>query len=190
MPVPIEELLTPRLSIGLYRGFDGFGLDPHSERQADASTLIQLWVFAGKIGVPACQNDCIEGIEMWRQNSGIIQTGDIKWVYENMKGNEGKGKGERELSGVKKLLIDQCAWKLDGGWIAGEEMESEESFPRLALRDLVGEMRLLLNAGVNTSYDEPPFSRLEWRKKLYWVPSKREHMRGVKEDWDSGKTSV
>lgn len=28
----------------LYLGFAGFGLNQHSERQIDASTLIQLWV--------------------------------------------------------------------------------------------------------------------------------------------------
>jgi hypothetical protein len=44
----------------LYHGFSGFGLtrplSPDVE-QFDAATLIQLWVFAGRIGVPQCQND-------------------------------------------------------------------------------------------------------------------------------------
>lgn len=100
---------------------------------------------------------------MWRQNSGTIQTAELGWVYENTKEYK---QGDCKL---RKLMVDQCAWLLDGSWIAGEEMSSEQSFPRLALLDLVGEMRLLLNSGVNPTRDQPPFSTLERRKNLYWI---------------------
>ena len=147
----------------MYRGFDGFGLDPYSDRQIDASTLIQLWVFAGKVGVPACQNDCIEGIEMWRQNSGIVQTEELSWVYENTK------EYTLDQCKLKKLLIDQCAWKLDGDWVTSGELSTEEQFPRMAMVDMMAQMRHLLTSGAYT-LGGPPFARLEWRRSLYWLP--------------------
>jgi len=159
----------------LYRGYDSFGLDGVSEIQVDATTLIQLWVFAGKVGAPVCQNHCIEGIESWRQNSDIIQTSALGWVYENIKGSLSECR-------LKRLLIDQCAWKIDAQWIMSENMNSEESLPRDVLRDIVGAMRLMLNSGVDTTMD-PPFIRPEWRKKLYWVPVDDRRVREVFEEW-------
>jgi hypothetical protein len=64
----------------LYKGFSSFGLDGVSKNQVDATLLMKLWCFAGRIGVPLCQNHCIEGIEMWRVNSRTIQTSALGWV--------------------------------------------------------------------------------------------------------------
>lgn len=100
---------------------------------------------------------------MWRQNSGTIQTAELGWVYKNTKDYK---PGDCKL---KKLLIDQCAWKLDGDWVASGELNAEESFPRLALVDTLAQMRLLVNGG-GDKLREPPFARLEWRRKLYWMP--------------------
>lgn len=100
---------------------------------------------------------------MWRQNLNIIQTSALAWVYENTKEYK---RGECKL---KKLLIDQCAWKLDGSWIASNEMDAEASFPRSALLDVMAQMRSLLNSSAKI-LGGAPFARLDWRRKLYWMP--------------------
>jgi hypothetical protein len=146
----------------LYHGYPGFGLFHPLENHPvfDAVTLIQLWVFAGRIGVPECQNHCIEGIEWWRMTSNIIQTSMLGWVYENTQEYD---EGE---CGLRALLIDQCAWKLDGKWLLGEleGTKNEEQFPRQALVDLVSRMRVVLNEHV-----PPPFLNSELRKEAYWM---------------------
>lgn len=146
----------------LYHGYPGLGLFHHLDDHAsfDAATLIQLWVFAGRIGVPECQNHCIEGIEWWRMTSNIIQTSMLGWVYEKTK------EYDKEECGLRSLLIDQCSWKLDGKWLLGEVegTKNEEQFPRQALVDLVSRMRVVLNEQVR-----PPFFHSELRKEAYWI---------------------
>ena len=127
----------------LYNGFEGFGLgddQPVGTRTVDCQTLIELWVFAGRAGVPQCQNACIEGIEMWRLQTGIIQTLNLAWIYENTKDYED------EKCGLKKLLIDQCTWSLDLTSITNETTDDE--MPRVALVDMLTRMRKLMNDGV------------------------------------------
>ena len=146
----------------LYHGYAGFGLylSLHDHPTIDAATLIQLWVFAGRIGVPECQNHCIEGIEWWRMTTNIIQTSMLSWIYENTLEYE-----EQECE-LRLLLIDQCAWKLDGNWLLGtiDGKSNEEQFPRRALLDLVSRMRVVLNEHVVA-----PFFNSEMRKKAYWI---------------------
>jgi hypothetical protein len=146
----------------LYHGYCGFGLflpvDEHPH--FGPVTLIQLWVFAGRIGVPECQNHCIEGIEWWRMTTNIIQTSMLGWVYENTM------EYDEQDCPLRLLLIDQCAWKLDGNWLLGE-MEgksNEEQFPRRALVDLVSRMRVVLNENI-----VGPFFNSEMRKEAYWI---------------------
>ena len=146
----------------LYHGYPGFGLfHPLSDHVSfDAVTLIQLWVFAGRIGVLECQNHCIEGIEWWRMTSNIIQTSMLAWIYENTE------EYHNEDCGLRSLLIDQCAWKLDGKWLLSDRdgVQNEEQFPREALVDLVSRMRVILNEDVR-----PPFLYSETRKNSYWI---------------------
>jgi hypothetical protein len=145
----------------LYKGFAGFGINRATQMHYDALTLIKLWVLAGKLGVPACQNNCIEGIELLRLKTNSIQPTALGWVYENTKEYQGECK-------LKKLLIDQCAWVLNGNWILSSGLLGEVQVPRQALVDILGRMRLMLTAGVKPT-DEPPFARLDWRKRLYWI---------------------
>jgi hypothetical protein len=146
----------------LYHGYAGFGLHlPLASHAAfDATTLIQLWVFAGRIGVRECQNHCIEGIEWWRMTTNIIHTAMLRWVYDN---TEDYAEGE---CGLRALLIDQCAWKLDGTWLVAEVkgVKNHEQFPRQALVDMVSRMRVILNEHV-----PPPFENSEMRQEAYWV---------------------
>ena len=146
----------------LYHGYTGLGLfhplDSHPS--FDAVTLIQLWVFADRIGVPECQNHCIEGIEWWRMTTNIIQTSMLAWIYENTE------EYDKDDCGLRSLLIDQCAWKLDGHWLLSDMagVKNEEQFPRQALVDLVSRMRVVLNENVR-----PPFAYSELRWLKYWV---------------------
>jgi hypothetical protein len=146
----------------LYHDYQGFGLyhplDDHPS--FDAVTLIQLWVFAGRIGVPECQNHCIEGIEWWRMTSNIIQTSMLFWVWENTE------EYDEEECGLRSLLIDQCAWKLDGKWLRSnvDGIKNEKQFPRQAFVELVSRMRVMLNERIR-----PPFVHSELRKEAYWI---------------------
>lgn len=141
----------------LYHGFAGFHLFPASLNPLGPTSLIQLYVFAGKAGIPALQNDCIEGIEWWRRQTGTAQLGDIAWVYEYTTAS----------SKLRKLLIDQCAWTVDRNW--GAE-DAEGDFPRAALVDLLREMHLLFRSNARFGIDKAPFSSLEWRQIRYWEP--------------------
>jgi len=120
----------------------------------DCQTLIELWVFAGRAGVPQCQNACIEGIEMWRLQTGIIQTLNLAWIYENTKDYED------EKCGLKKLLIDQCTWSLDLTSITNETTDDE--MPRVALVDMLTRMRTLMNDRVGNI--GKPFENAATRK--------------------------
>lgn len=137
----------------LYNGASGFGLVPSKEDKITATTLIRLWVFAGKVGVPECQNDCLEAIEWWRQESRHAQVEDVVWVYEHTEtGNK-----------LRKLLRDQCIWLLGGGGAA------EDTFPKEILLDLLEGIRSLWKGeGGNTG--TLPFSREEYRKAEYHLP--------------------
>lgn len=162
----------------LYHGYLGFGLhhplDKLDHEFFDDATLIQLWVFAGRIGVPECQNDCIEGIEWWRTMTNIIQTSMLNWVYENTE--EYFQEGE---CGLRALLIDQCAWKLDGNWLLAEldGKKNEEQFPRQALVDLVSRMRVVLNERVL-----PPFAYSQLRRGTYWIQVEEKRVCELLED--------
>ena len=159
----------------LYHGYAGFGLNGVADKQMDAVTLIQLWVFAGRIGVPECQNHCIEGIEWWRQTSNIIQTSMLRWVYDNTM------EYVPQKCPLRSLLIDQCAWKLDGTWLLSEidGRKNEEQFPREALVDLVSRMRVVLNEGM-----APPFLNSECRKRAYWIEVEEKRVAEVLERTD------
>ena len=84
----------------------------------------------------------------------------LGWIYDN---TDGYDEGECAL---RSLLIDQCAWKLDGKWFLGEVegTKNEEQFPRQALVDLVSRMRVVL-----TDHVRPPFLNSELRKEEYWI---------------------
>jgi hypothetical protein len=127
-----------------------------------SSDLIKLWVFAGKIGVPACQNHCIEGIELLRRQTNTINTAMLGWVYDN---THGMPSGDK----LKTLLLDQCSWKLDGMWVLAGGLGDELGVPREALVHLLGRVMVMMQSDVKVVIDEPPFAKLEWRKHFYWI---------------------
>lgn len=139
----------------LYNGYAGFGLndEPTNNHQVDCGTLIELWVFAGRAGVPACQNACIEGIEMWRQNCSTIHTSALAYVFANTTDYD------KNDCGLKQLLVDQCAWMIDMEWI---ESVGEDQFPRVAMVAVIRRIRELLNTGAD--HRKRPFESLEMRK--------------------------
>jgi hypothetical protein len=63
-------------------------------------------------------------------------------------------------------------------------MNSEESLPCDALRDVVGQMREMLDTGVNTMRATPPFASLKGRKKLYWELVEEKSVEEVLGDWN------
>lgn len=80
---------------------------PPPNSHISAETLVHLWVLAGRLGVPACQNECIVALEMARRESSVIETGALDWVYENT------GEYDEGACGLRNLLVEQCAWLLD-----------------------------------------------------------------------------
>jgi hypothetical protein len=84
------------------------------------------------------------------------------WVYENTQ-DFLYDDGDCPL---RLLLIDQCAWKLDGNRLLNEMdgKKNENQFPRQALVDLVGRMRIILNELIF-----PPFLNSEMRRAEYWI---------------------
>ncbi|RFU34976.1 hypothetical protein B7463_g1429, partial [Scytalidium lignicola] len=100
-----------------------------------AETFIQLWVFAGKLGTAGLQNDCIEGIELWRARTrGAVQTHWLGWIYEHTSGD----------CGLRRLLIDQCVWELPAAWFR----MNNEQFPDEALVDLTARLLEVVNSGL------------------------------------------
>lgn len=146
----------------LYNGFAGFTFDKFAHMKYSSTELTKLWVFAGKIGVSACQNHCIEGIELLRYQTNTINTGILGWVYENTKGMQF---GEK----LRTLLIDHCSWKLDGMWILAGGFGSENEVPREAVIHILGRVMVLVQSKANVMVDLPPFTRVEWRKRFYWI---------------------
>jgi hypothetical protein len=140
----------------LYLGRGKF--EPKDEIMAD-QTLIGLWVLAGRLGIPSCQNDCIAAIEDNRKRHRTIATSMLGWVYNNTR-NYGRGK-----CGLKNLLIDQCALTLDEKWLV-EGMKQRgfaEQFPIECLVDIIARMRVLLKeAGLGISLIISPTSRRYW----------------------------
>ncbi|KAE9373536.1 hypothetical protein N431DRAFT_337944 [Stipitochalara longipes BDJ] len=102
--------------------------------------LIRLWVFAGRLGVPSCQNDCIAAIENNRKRSRTISTSMIGWVYRNTKDYA------KNQCGLRNMLIDQCALALDEKSLLEEMQEPgfTEHFPMECLFDIIARMRILL----------------------------------------------
>lgn len=146
----------------LYNGFAGFTFDKSTHMKYSSTELVKLWVFAGKIGVPACQNHCIEGIELLRYQTNTINTRMIGWVYENTKGMQFADK-------LTTLLIDHCCWKLDGMWILAGGFGNELEVPREAVIHILGRVMALTQSDVNIMHHSPPFESLEWRKRFYWI---------------------
>lgn len=108
-----EIVLPPEVGDWGKKTFDAFiewlynlggGIFPAPCSSIDAKTLMDLWILAGRLGVPSCQNDCVIAIEMERrQNEDNFgdPTETIARVYENTKDYpEGK-------CGLWNLLIDQ-----------------------------------------------------------------------------------
>jgi hypothetical protein len=125
--------------------------------------LIELWVLAGRLGVPGCQNDCILAIERERKKTNVIETAMIRWVYENTR------EYKRGGCGLRNLLIDQCAWVLDEKWLLGtlEGKANAGQFPRECLIDIVARLRVLLREGIKGS--EPLVDIEERKGGNYWV---------------------
>jgi hypothetical protein len=119
-----------------------------------------LWVLAGRLGIPSCQNDCIIAIEDNRKRNRTIATSMLGWIYNNTRDYL------RNRCGLKNLLIDQCALTLDENWLV-EGMEQHgfaEQFPYESLVDIIARMRLLLrDAGLGEgSLIISPTSRRYW----------------------------
>lgn len=147
----------------LYKGFLGFTSGNNfAHMKYTSGELIRLWVFAGHIGVPACQNDCIEGITLLHHQTNTVNTGMIGWIYENARGMKHEDK-------LKRLLLDQCVWKIDGMLILAGGLGDEKCVPREALIHLFGRVMAMMQANVQVTTEQPPFALLEWRKSLYWI---------------------
>jgi len=118
----------------LYLGYEKL------EQMDDQRVLIRLWVLAGRLGIPSCQNDCISAIEHNRKRSRTISTSMIGWVYANT-ANYGKNK-----CGLRNMLIDQCALALDERSLLFEMQEPgfTEYFPKECFLDMVARLRVLL----------------------------------------------
>lgn len=54
-----------------------------SNMKIDARSAAKLWILAGRLGVPACQNALIVALEHLRKKSGITQTAMLRWIYQN-----------------------------------------------------------------------------------------------------------
>lgn len=165
IPLPAEAGDTRKEAFGafvewLYCGRQAVFPPPNSG--TTAATLIELWVLAGRLGVPACQNECIVGIERLRRETMVIETHTLTWVYENTK-DYAKGK-----CGLRNLLVDQCAWILDDDWIGGEDEGSENAdlFSREALVDMILTMKRMFS---KTMGWKPDFLYIPERRGEYWV---------------------
>jgi hypothetical protein len=146
----------------LYRAFPG-QMFPPPDLNIDAPTLIELWVLAGRLGVPGCQNDCILAIEREREKTNVIETAMIRWAYENTR------EYKRGCCGLRNLLVDQCAWVLDEKWLLGtlDGTANARQFPRECLVDIVARLRVLLREGIK---GPEPLRDIEERKGgNYWV---------------------
>ncbi|KAL3423349.1 hypothetical protein PVAG01_05096 [Phlyctema vagabunda] len=134
--------------------YNGIQFLDHPENVAPI--LIQLWVFAERVHVPTCQNACIEGIERRRQETGIIETAMLGWVYSNTPLDR--------PSALKSLLIDQCVWKLDPQWLLSFDLQ----FPRDALLDIAVRMRSIFHYP-SLAVGKCPFDTVLGRKDRYWA---------------------
>lgn len=146
----------------LYKGFAGFTFDGYGHMKYHSSDIIKLWVFAGKVGIPACQNHCIEAIQLLHGQTGEINTGMLRWVYENTD-------GMRHNEKLKRLLIDHCTWGLPGMWILNGGLGDDLGVPREAVIHILGRVLFMAQSSVNILEAAPPFHILEWRKALYWI---------------------
>jgi hypothetical protein len=123
--------------------------------------LIRLWVLAGRVGIPSCQNDCIAAIEVNRKLNRTINTSMLWWVYNNTR-EYGKTQ-----CGLKNLLIDQCALALDEKWLLEgiEQPGFVEQFPLECLFDIIARMRVLLRES-SIGEGSPAISPTSRR---YWI---------------------
>lgn len=154
----------------LYNRFAGFTLDGATHMKYSSTDLIKLWVFAGKTGAAACQNHCIEGIDLIGTQTGAVGTAMIGWVYENTKGMQSQDK-------LKRLLLDHCAWKLDLMWIVAGGLSDESTMPREALVHLLALAMTMMGSNHTPMTALAPFEQLEWRKAYYWIED------DVRENW-------
>lgn len=126
--------------------------------QFPAEVFVQLWVFAGRVGPPALQNDCIEGIERWRAASRMVQTGWLGWIYEHTRGD----------CGLRRLLIDQCIWEIPSvEWFRA----NSDDFPDEALVDLAARLLDVVGSAGYLLWADCPFLMAKARvRNYYWIP--------------------
>ncbi|KAG9242152.1 hypothetical protein BJ878DRAFT_187390 [Calycina marina] len=139
---PVRHEVIAAFVEWLYNGFDGFGIDqvkPPGMYPITERTLVELWVFAGRAGVPACQNACIEGLEQYRQETGVIAWEGFDYIYDNTK------EYKNENNGLKKLVIDQCAWNIDMRVV---DTMTEQEFPRAARFDIAERLQQVTVPGM------------------------------------------
>lgn len=120
----------------LYNGLDGWDLHAEKGRaEHDIGVVAKLWVFAQKLQVQKCMDDCIKCIALLLRASpadgisGILKI--LAWVYDNTE----------KQSELRCFLIDQCARFLDPELVLNGGLDR---VPRMALLDLVGRLRGLL----------------------------------------------
>lgn len=161
----IEEQVLDVFMSWLYHGFSLF-----NSGVVSAEILIQLWVFAARIGCANCQNDCIEGIEQCRVRDGIIQTTWISWIYRHTLGH----------CGLRRLLVDQCAWNLSTEYFLWHPLVFP---PQFLLDVLVATRRCLMGAAPTADHGAwealggPPFGGNRARRTTYWVCDDTEGLR-------------
>ena len=157
----VKRAVFASFIVWLYRAFPGEEFPP-PDVTMETATLIKLWVLAGRLGVPSCQNDCIVAIERRRQKTNVIETAMIRWAYENTRDYP------RGTCGLRNLLVDQCAWVLDEGWLldAVEGRANSDQFPRECLVDIVARLRVLIRLGIN---GPEPLADIGQKKSRYWA---------------------
>jgi hypothetical protein len=66
---------------------------------------------------------------------------------------------------LKRLLIDHCAWTMNTDWVMSGGLAADARFPSVVVDAIVERILDYKRANV-TLEQEPPFSRLDWRKEL------------------------
>ncbi|KAE8446885.1 hypothetical protein EG329_011516 [Mollisiaceae sp. DMI_Dod_QoI] len=120
--------------------------------QAEAMTLVQLWVLADKLLMPKLQNMLIREIDKARKTTKIIPTCCFQYVWENT----------AEESPLRILFIHECAMHIDSGW----NKKLLSTFPHEMLQELIIAMS---NSKIWKSYDLQNHFPLSYKWSRYEV---------------------
>lgn len=96
---------------------------PAQGTNINGKTLLSLWILAGHLRVPSCQNDCIVAIERERQKQRRAQIGELEWVWQNTQ------EYPSATCGLRNLLIDQGSLALGQDGFSDVEKADGGDFP-------------------------------------------------------------